>query len=151
MKHYWLILLLLLPGYFTRAQQAVPLPHGMIFGTRPDTANALNISKLHGFMGKKTRITTVLKGKIANVTHQQGGWFNVNSGNKQLISAHFKNYGVILPVDIAGRVVIMQCVAKKNIRSDDHQVFAGDTATHTSNEKATGTISLEVIGLMIYQ
>jgi hypothetical protein len=63
MKTCLILLLLLSPVYFAQAQQATPLPHGMIFGDKPDTANAIEVTKLKKLMSGKTRIYTVVKAK----------------------------------------------------------------------------------------
>ena len=146
-----LFLLLLMPVGLAHAQQTVPLPHGMIFGTKPDTANAMEVSKLRDFMGKKTRISTVLKGAIIKVIHEKGGWFELDAGNNRAIAAHFKNYNVNLPAAIQNRVVIVECVAKKHFLADDKQHFAGDTVTYKTDAVSRQKISLEVKGLMVYQ
>jgi hypothetical protein len=66
------------------------------------------------------------------------------------MAAHFKNYDVTLPAAMQDRVVIIQCVAKKEILAGDHQHFAGDTVTYKSDTTFRRKISLEVKGLMVY-
>ncbi|MEO6499250.1 MAG: hypothetical protein ABIN95_09565, partial [Mucilaginibacter sp.] len=74
MKALWLFLLMLTSLMYirtARAQQHTPLPHGMIFGDKPDASNAMDAAKLKSFMGLKKRITTVLKGTIVKVTKEK--------------------------------------------------------------------------------
>ncbi|RYY33659.1 MAG: DUF4920 domain-containing protein [Sphingobacteriaceae bacterium] len=130
------------------AQQ--PLPHGMVFGTKPDTAGAMDAVRLREYMGTKKRISTVIKGKVVKVITEKGGWFEIEAGKRTLM-AHFKDYGVILPKEIAGRIVIIDAVAFRRFTADDSQHFAGDTITYRTDEKLKRRISLEVKGLMVYK
>ncbi|GAA4325355.1 hypothetical protein GCM10023149_27630 [Mucilaginibacter gynuensis] len=145
-----LSLLLFCFAYTAHAQNAA-LPHGMIYGTQPDTAVMMDAPKLREFMGKKTRITTAIKGKVIKVTKAKGGWFELDAGNGEIITAHFSRGGINLPLNIKDRVVIIDGVAKKNFIADDEQHFAGDTTTYKTHSKELPRISFEVKGLMVYQ
>jgi hypothetical protein len=135
------------------AQKNVPLPHGMVFGEKPDTIALMPASKLEVFMGKKTRVTTAISGKVIKVTKEKGGWFEIDAGNKRVIAAHFANTGVNLPPQLAGRTVIISGIAAKQFIADDLQHMAGDTINgkkqHKVNTGADRRISFEVKGLMI--
>lgn len=135
------------------AQKRVPLPHGMIFGEKPDTITLMPASKLEAFMGKKTRITTAITGKVIKVTKEKGGWFEMDAGNNRVITAHFSNAGINLPHQAAGRTVIISGVAAKQFIADDLQHMAGDTVNgkkqHKVNTNPDRRISFEVKGLMI--
>lgn len=137
----------------TIAQDHAPLPHGMVYGQRPDTAAIMNASAVESFMGKKTRITTTLIGKVIKVTREKGGWFQVDAGNGKIISAHFKDYNITIPKALAGRTVIMEGVAAKQFIADDLQHLAGDTVTgkkqHTVKTNPKKRITFEVKGLFI--
>ena len=135
------------------AQKHVPLPHGMVFGEKPDTVALMPASQLESFMGKKTRITTAISGKVIKVTKEKGGWFEMDAGNKRVIAAHFTNAGVNLPRQLAGRTVIISGIAAKQFIADDLQHMAGDTVNgkkqHKVNTNPDRRLSFEVKGLMI--
>ncbi|MCR8557882.1 DUF4920 domain-containing protein [Mucilaginibacter sp. BJC16-A38] len=135
------------------AQKQTPLPHGMIYGTKPDTSAMLDATKLETFMGKMTRISTTIKGRVINVTKPKGGWFTIDAGNGKVIAAHFKNYGTTIPAALRGRYIIAQGVAAKQFIADDLQHFAGDTVNgkkqHTTKTNAKHVLSFEVAGLMV--
>ncbi|MFC0516451.1 DUF4920 domain-containing protein [Mucilaginibacter angelicae] len=135
------------------AQKQVPLPHGMVFGEKPDTITLMPASKLEAFMGKKTRITTAITGRVIKVTKEKGGWFEMDAGNNRIIAAHFTNAGINLPRQITGRTVIISGVAAKQFIADDLQHMAGDTVTgkkqHKVNTNPGRRISFEIKGLMI--
>lgn len=153
MRFYLILLLALLCSLGGLAQNRISaLPHGMVFGNKPDTTTAMAVHQLQKFMGDKTRIITVLKGQILKVTKEKGGWFIINAGDKNTFSAHFQNYNINLPSAIAGRIVIIDVVAKKVFDAANNQHFVGDTnASPQSDKQPTPTIVLEVRGLMVYQ
>ena len=145
-------LLFTLSGF---AQKPTPLPHGMVFGTKPDTTAMMPAYKVEAFMGKRTRLITTLRGKVIEVTKPKGGWFNVDAGNGKIIRAHFKNVGINLPYDLKGKIVIMEGAAAKQFIADDMQHLAGDTVIVKKQRKSkTGTkrsLVFEVKGLMVDQ
>ncbi|WP_121812487.1 DUF4920 domain-containing protein [Mucilaginibacter kameinonensis] len=152
MKTIMLFISLLIVNAAT-AQKQVPLPHGMIFGQKPDTVALMPASKLEAFMGKKTRITTAISGKVIKVTKEKGGWFEMDAGSKRVITAHFANAGINLPTALAGRTVIISGIAAKQFIADDLQHMAGDTVNgkkqHKTNTSSDRKVSFEVKGFMI--
>jgi hypothetical protein len=135
--------------------QHAPLPHGMVYGIKPDTTAMLAANKLETFMGKRTRISTTIKGKVLKVTQPKGGWFTIDAGNGKKIKAHFKNYKINLPTAMQGKIVIIEGVAKKQFVANDMQHFAGDTVIKKKKQRVRANpkqpLAFEVKGLMVYQ
>ncbi|MGY3214678.1 DUF4920 domain-containing protein [Mucilaginibacter sp. HD30] len=133
--------------------QQTPLPHGMVFGQRPDTTIIVASTKAMDLMGKKIRINTTLRGRVINVTKQKGGWFKLDAGDGKVISAHFKNYNVTLPMALKGRIVIIEGVAVKLVDSTNGQRFGGNTAVDKDIVYKGKPLALtfEVSGLMVYK
>lgn len=104
-------------------------------------------------MGKKIRISTTVRGTVINVTKEKGGWFNLDAGGGKVISGHFKNYNVIIPTALKGRVVIIEGVAVKQIDATNGQRFGGNinaTKDNVLHEKDVA-LTFEVSGLMVYK
>ena len=135
------------------AQKHIALPHGTVYGTKPDSTAMQDATKLEAFMGKKARISTTVSGRVIKVTKQKGGWFTIDAGNGKVIAAHFKNYNVTIPIALSGRYIIAQGVAAKQFMADDLQHFAGDTVSgkkqHTTKTDAKHVLTFEVTGLMV--
>jgi hypothetical protein len=146
-------LICFLYGMNSIAQKKVPLPHGMIFGDKPKGIAPVPATKIETLMGGKIRQTTAIKGKVINVTKEKGGWFLMDAGAGKTIEAHFANYNVILPKAIAGRTVIIEGVAQRQLIADDLQHFAGDTVTGSKQHKIKVNpkhrITFEVRGLIV--
>jgi hypothetical protein len=147
--------LLLLAICFTATAfaQHTPLPHGMVFGTRPVIAEVIQATKLEAFMDKKARISATIRGRVLSVTKQKGGWFTIDGGNGKIIAAHFKNYNVAIPTDLKGKTIIAEGVAAKQFLADDLQHFAGDTVSGKKQHKVKTDpkhrLDFEVKGLMV--
>ena len=149
---YTLISLFLITAH-ALAQKHVALPHGMVYGTKPSTVGLMPASQLETFMGKRTRTSAAITGKVIKVTKPQGGWFTLDAGNGRTIAARFKNYNVTLPTQLKGREVIISGVASKQFIADDQQQLAGDTVTgkkqHKVNANPKHRLIFEVVGLMV--
>ncbi len=138
----------------TTQAQRTPLPHGMVFGIKPDTSVVLDANKLEGFMDRKNRITTIVKGRVLKVTNELGGWFEMDAGKGKIITARFKNDDIKLPSALKGRVVIIQGVAARKLEAINGKPTGSVVKNVKDAEKAEGgTIALifEVTGLMVYQ
>ena len=135
--------------------QHTPLPHGMVYGIKPDTTAMLPANKMEAFMGKRTRTNTTIKGKVLKVTQPKGGWFTIDAGNGAIIKAHFKNYKINLPAGMQGKTVIIEGVATKQFIANDMQHFAGDTVIKKKKQRVRAnpkrSLAFEVAGLMVYK
>ena len=135
------------------AQKITPLPHGMVYGIKPNDIAAVPASQIEKLMYRKTRFTTAIRGKVIRVTKSKGGWFEMDAGNGKIIQAHFKNYAVSIPTVLKGRIVIVEGVAQKQFIADDGQHLAGDTVTgkkqHAVNTNPKQRLTFEVRGLVV--
>lgn len=135
------------------AQKKVALPHGMVYGTKPGTIGLKKASELEDFMGRRTRTSAIIVGKVLRVTKTKGGWFELDADSGRVIRAHFKNYNTTLPLELRGREVIIEGVAAKQFIADDQQHMAGDTVVGKKQHKAMPDpkkrLVFEVTGLMV--
>jgi hypothetical protein len=142
------LLMISSPGAF--AQQPAKLPHGIVFGTKPSTVGLMPASQLESFMGKRSRISTAIVGKILKVTNTKEGWFTIDAGNGKVIDARFKTEGISLPPNIKGREVIISGVATKQFNAFDAQREAGSKpSSQNKNGSAKQPLSFEAVGLMV--
>jgi hypothetical protein len=148
-------LLLLLAVCFSSLvfAQREPMPHGMVYGQKPDTSQWIPAWRVEAFMDKRARISTIMRGRITKITKQKGGWFEVDAGKGKIIAARFKNYNINLPLSLKGKIAFIQGVAQKQFIADDLQHFAGDTVVgkkqHTVKTDPKRRLIFEVTGLMV--
>jgi hypothetical protein len=150
------LIILLFPVFISvavLAQKHTPLPHGMVYGQKPNTIGLMDATKVEAFMGKKTRINTTIAGKIIKVLKEKGGWFELDAGNGRIIAARFNKYDITIPADLAGHRVIIEGIAEKQFIADDLQHLAGDTVAGQKQHKAKTNpkrrITFEVKGLFV--
>lgn len=144
MKSFIVIMLLIIPV----CSIAQPIPHNMIYGAKPRTAGLVYADKLEAFMGKRPRISVTVSGLVTLVTKSKGGWFDIDAGHGNIITAHFKNYGINIPASLKGHYIIADGVAEKKFIADDSQHFAGGGNGHAHNGPKQ-SIVLEIRGLRV--
>jgi RecJ-like exonuclease len=129
------------------------MPHGMVYGVKPDTMQLIPAWRVEAFMAKKVRISTTIRGRIIKVTKTKGGWFQLDAGKGKIIAAHFKNYNITIPTALTGKIVFVEGVAEKQFIADDLQHFAGDTVRgkkqHAVKTDPKRRLIFEVKGLMV--
>ncbi|MDB4924505.1 MAG: hypothetical protein JWR23_561 [Mucilaginibacter sp.] len=154
MKHLFLTVIFFL-NISAFAQKHTPLPHGMVFGVKPNITAMVDATKVEALMGKRTRINTTIRGWVTKVTKQKGGWFELDAGKGKIIAAHFKSYTITIPAELKGKIVIAEGIAEKKFMADDLQHFAGDTVSgkkqHMVKTDPKRRLIFEVKGLMVDQ
>lgn len=140
---------LLFSVFYAFILKQTPLSHGAVIGTKPAAAAVLNASEVEAFMGKKTRISATIKGKVIKVTKSKGGWFELDAGKGKSIIAHFKEYNVTIPSGLKGHNVIVEGVAEKQFIADDSQHLAGEGKQHGGNTNPKQKLIFEATGLMV--
>lgn len=152
MKIACIIITLMMPVMLL-AQKPTPLPHGMTFGQQVNSRGNMPAANVEAFMGKKTRISTTLTGKVLKVDRPKGGWFQMDAGHGKIIKVHFKDYDISIPMALKGRTVMIQGVAQKEFIADDMQHFAGDTVKgkkqHQVKTNPQQRLTFEATGLMV--
>lgn len=153
MRYLFIFIILSLTAFNALGQKPTPLPHGMVFGSKPSTVGLVPSSQIETLMGKRTRTGASISGRVLKVTKSKGGWFTLDAGKGRTIAARFKNYNVILPTDLKGREVIISGVVSKQFIADDQQPFAGDTVVGKKQHKVKTNpkqrLIFEVVGLMV--
>jgi hypothetical protein len=146
MKTYFLMIVMLV-SVKAIAQR---IPHGMVYGSKPNRVGLVQANRLEAFMAKRTRISVTVAGRVAQVTKAKGGWFDVDAGNGKIITAHFKNYGVTIPQSLKNHYIVMEGVAQKQMIPDDHQHYAGgNNRGHSKQGFQKQLLSFEVTGLAV--
>ncbi|HZX57196.1 MAG TPA: DUF4920 domain-containing protein [Mucilaginibacter sp.] len=153
MKITFLLLFALIFSLSAFTQNKTTPLHGAVYGDKPDTTGVMSANKVEEFMDNKTRVSVAVRGRVLKVTQQKGGWFIIDEGKGRIINAHFKNYNVTIPASLAGKTVVMDCVAQKQFIADDQQHFAGDTVNGKKQSQVKTNpkrrLTFEVKGLMV--
>lgn len=99
------------------------------FGEAVDAEGAITYTSLLEQMVGSDSVAVKVKGKVEEVCQAKGCWMNITAGqeNAEDMMVKFKDYGFFVPKDIAGREVIMQGYAFREVTPvDELQHLAKD-------------------------
>lgn len=89
--------------------------------------NFLALDDLTQLLSGKDRVNAVVKGKVESVCQKKGCWMNIVSDNGESIFVKFKDYGFFMPLDLAGKEVVMNGYAFTEVTSvEDLRHYAED-------------------------
>lgn len=79
------------------------------FGAKISTDGAITYDQLLAKMNTEKEVETTVRGKVAAVCQTKGCWMNIESDqSEQAMFVKFEDYGFFMPMDIAGKEVIMK-------------------------------------------
>ena len=95
---------------------------GHYFGEKISDEGAISYSELVSKMEQAEEVEAVVVGKVESVCQAKGCWMNIvdsEGGTSEEMFVKFKDYGFFMPLDIAGKEVIMRGKAYKEETSVD--------------------------------
>ncbi|WP_247233726.1 DUF4920 domain-containing protein [Telluribacter sp. SYSU D00476] len=107
MKHLLTLLLCLSLAGYAQAQEH--------FGKKISDKGAVTAAALPEKMGTKDALKTKVTGTVESVCQAKGCWMKVKMDNGETMRVTFKDYGFFVPKDIAGKTVVFEGEAKKNV------------------------------------
>jgi hypothetical protein len=137
------------------AQDVQPSENFEAFGAYFNrTAKAENSSDLYQNIKSNDTITTQLIGEINEVCQSKGCWMKVNLPGNDEVFVKFKDYGFFVPLDAAGKKVVMNGKAFiEELSMDEQKHYAMDEgASKNDIEKITSpkrTLRFEADGVLI--
>ena len=90
-------------------EDAMEEPTGNEFGEPVDISTAISLTTLEASMGDKTNwegLTVV--GTVTEVCQKKGCWMMLKKENGETMRVTFKDYGLFMPKDIAGKEVVIR-------------------------------------------
>lgn len=103
---------------------------GIHFGELIDTVGMIPYTQLLSRMAEADSVVTKVYGKVSGVCQAKGCWMNIVSDadtSKTEMFVQFKDYGFFMPKDLAGKEVVMQGKAYREVTSvEDLRHFAED-------------------------
>lgn len=125
-----------------------------IFGETISPEGAITVSEMQEAMLGKDSLPMKVKAKVIDVCAKKGCWMKLAVNDSTDMRITFKDYGFFVPKDIAGKEVIIEGVAKREVTSvDDLKHYAEDggkspeeIAKITEPEEA---ITFEAVGVII--
>ena len=97
------------------------------FGAAFEPMEVLAYENLAAEMPEADSMAVTVQGKVSAVCQKKGCWMNITQENGEEMMVRFKDYGFFMPLDIAGREVIMNGKAFYQTTSvDDLRHYAED-------------------------
>ena len=114
---------------------------GQTFGEAFTPKKAITYDELRGKMTGQDSMAVVLTGTVVDVCQMKGCWMNIASNDSSVdpIMVRFKDYGFFMPKDIAGRNVVMNGYAFRDVTPVDELRHYAEDAGKSKEEIAAIT------------
>ncbi len=89
------------------------------FGEEITADNALSLADMIAQLDGVDSVAVKVKGKVESVCQTKGCWMNLMDDQAHEVFVKFKDYGFFVPKDIAGREVIMEGYAFREVTTVD--------------------------------
>jgi len=119
MKYYLLTLALVVGLMSCQTNTAQTDGSTNQFGEKITADGAIDLATLITKLEGQEKVETKLRGTVEAVCQAKGCWMNVVNDSGDEIFVKFKDYGFFMPLDCAGKEVVMEGVAYKEVTSVD--------------------------------
>ena len=153
MKHSYLALFLSIILLTVACKNGAPVQEVegfSVFGENFNHKGAIQYDALMQKMSEQDTVKTAVVGKVKSVCQVKGCWMNIVSDDqsKEPIFVKFKDYGFFMPLDLAGKEVIMYGNAYTEITSVDELRHYAEDEGKSKEEIAKITEPVEEIKFM---
>lgn len=100
---------------------------GQKFGEAVTPGNVKPAAKMEAAMGDKLAADMKIEGKVIDVCKKKGCWMTLEMANGEPMRVTFKDYAFFMPMDIVGKKVVLDGVAKK-------QTISAETLRHYAED-----------------
>ena len=151
MKKIILSLSFCLSVAFAFAQTAY---NGQKFGEEVKPGDVKPAAKMEVAMGDKKTVDMKIEGKVIDVCKKKGCWMTLEMPNGEPMRVTFKDYAFFMPMDIVGKKVVLDGLAKKQTISVETLRHYAEDAKKSPEEVAKITdpkkeLAFEAKGVVI--
>jgi hypothetical protein len=97
------------------------------FGEGVGSGKKVPVEKMEAAMGDKKTADLQITGEVVDVCKKKGCWMTLKMPEGENIRVTFKDYGFFMPMDIVGKKVALDGIAKK-------QVISAETLRHYAED-----------------
>ena len=128
--------------------------NGKSFGTGVVAGDILPIAKMESAMGDKSTADLKVTGEVIAVCKKKGCWMTLKMPSGEPIRVTFKDYAFFMPMDIVGKKVALDGIAKKQTISVETLRHYAEDAHQSAEEVAKITdpkkeLAFEAKGVVI--
>jgi len=127
---------------------------GQKFGEEVKPGDVKPAAKMEAAMGDKKTVDMKIEGKVLDVCKKKGCWMTLAMPNGDPMRVTFKDYAFFMPMDIVGKKVVLDGLAKKQTISVETLRHYAEDAKKTPEEIAKITdpkkeLAFEAKGVVI--
>jgi hypothetical protein len=111
-----------------------PATKGQTFGQAVSAEGAITYTQLLKQLQNKDSVAVKVVGTVDAVCQMKGCWMNITEANQPEMMVKFKDYGFFVPKDIAGRKVVMQGYAYREVTPVDELRHYAEDAGKSKEE-----------------
>ena len=124
------------------------------FGEQFEFTEAIAPAQVAALMNDSSSNEFVVEGTIQECCQKKGCWMKVDMGNGEAMRVSFKDYGFFVPLDAAGKTMVMKGVAMYDTLDVDYLKHLAEDANATQEEIDAITepelaITFEATGVLI--
>ncbi len=122
------------------------------FGEKISASDAISYDAMITSLGTKDSLETKVKGKVSGVCQAKGCWMTIVSQEegKPEMFVKFKDYGFFMPMDLAGKEVVMAGKAYREETSVDELRHYAEDEGQSAEEIAKITEPVEELKFMAH-
>ena len=110
------------------------------FGEKITPDGSIAVSEMIGQLSSQDTVVTKLRGSVVDVCQVKGCWVNIKDDQTgESVFVKFKDYGFFMPLDCAGRKVVMDGQGYKEVVSVDELRHYAEDAKKSAEEIAAIT------------
>ena len=133
MKHLLVILFTFCTLFATA--QIKPAAQGVVYGAKTTNADgAVEVAIMNEQLLTNPEFKGKIKAKVLSVCEKKGCWMTIAKPGGEDIMVRFKDYGFFMPLNIVGKEVVLDGVAKATVTSVDMLKHYAEDA-HKSKEE----------------
>ncbi|MCZ4243467.1 DUF4920 domain-containing protein [Pedobacter punctiformis] len=127
---------------------------GQKFGESVTPGDVKPAAKMEAAMGDKNAADMKIEGKVVDVCKKKGCWMTLEMPNGEPMRVTFKDYAFFMPMDIVGKKVVLDGIAKKQTISVETLRHYAEDAHKSAEEVAKITdpkkeLAFEAKGVVI--
>lgn len=109
---------------------------GTSFGTGVTSGNLIPAAKMESTMGDEKTVEMKITGQVVEVCQKKGCWMTLKMPSGEAMRVTFKDYAFFMPMDIVGKKVALDGLAKR-------QIISAETLRHYAEDahKPVGEIA----------
>ncbi|MFF5383033.1 DUF4920 domain-containing protein [Pedobacter suwonensis] len=128
--------------------------NGQKFGEEVKPGNVKPAAKMEAAMGDEKTVDMKIEGKVVDVCKKKGCWITLEMPNGDPMRVTFKDYAFFMPMDIVGKKVVLDGLAKKQTISVETLRHYAEDAKKSPEEVAKITdpkkeLAFEAKGVVI--